>query len=195
MLISAHQLVDRVRFGRARADEIAVLRRRLAAAPRPERLTPEARALAEELRRLREELAAAFSAVDSCSRCAHGHPLPHGRWDGGHCCGTRTELVFTDDEVAALRAAGTGPEDLLPPADGATDSGCALRGPTGCSLPPAHRPSICVRFICRELEAELRERGELRPLRAIAAELATAAEAWRRRRASAAPDVPPWEDG
>jgi hypothetical protein len=173
VLISARYLVDRLRHPRSRADDVAHVRRRLAAATG----SPEERALAAELRRLREELAAAFQRVDACGSCARGHPLPHGRFPGGHCCGTRTEQVFTDDEVAALALAGTSPGDLAPPTG--DHAGCAFRGPEGCSLAAADRPSICVRYICRELEAELRERGDLARIKAIAASLARTFDRFR----------------
>ena len=135
MLISAQYLVDRLRHPRSRADEVAALRRRFAAAPvhdgGPSGLSVTERDLALELRRLREALSVALAGVASCSGCARGHPLPHGRWRGGHCCGTRGER-------------------LSPPAG--DHAGCAFRGPDGCSLAPADRPSLCVRYICRELE-------------------------------------------
>ena len=171
MLIAAQHLVDRLRHPRSRADEVAALRRRFAAS---EPATEEEVALGEELRRLREALAEALAGVESCSRCARGHPLPHGRWNGGHCCGTETTKVFTDDEVAALRLGGTTPARLVPPRG--DHAGCAFRGPEGCSLAVADRPNICVRFICLELEGELRERGDLRAIRAIAVTLNKAFE-------------------
>ena len=197
MLIAASYLVDRARHGRARADDVMTVRLRLAAAPGPSGANDDEVALARELGRLREELAAAFGAVESCHGCGRGHPLPHGRWDGGHCCGTRTELVFTDDEVAALRLAGTLPEHLVPPpgAERSSDAaphGCAFRGPEGCSLAPVNRPSLCVRFVCRELEQELRERGDLGSIRAIANELAATFERFRRLRAARVPTPEPW---
>jgi hypothetical protein len=185
VLIAAQHLVDRLRHPRSRADEVASVRRRLAAAPsavRPGGATAEEAALAAELRRLREALSAAFGAVDACGGCARGHPLPHGRWHGGHCCGGRTELVFTDDEIAALRLAGTTPSHLVPPHG--DHAGCAFRGPAGCSLAAADRPSLCVRFICRELEEELRGRGDLREVKSIAAALGKTFERWRRLRAA-----------
>ncbi len=184
MLIAAQHLVDRLRHPRSRADEVAALRRRLAAVDSRDAGAASADEveLAVELRRLREALAAALSTVSSCGGCARGHPLPHGRWDGGHCCGTRTELVFTGDEVAALRLAGTTPARLVPAAG--DHAGCAFRGPAGCSLAVADRPSLCVRFVCRELEDELRERGDLRAVKAIAAELGKTFERFRRSRAA-----------
>lgn len=179
MLIAAQHLVDRLRHPRSRADEVAALRRRFAAR---DEATDEEIALAVELRRLREALSAALGGVESCSRCAKNHPLPHGRWNGGHCCGTETTKVFTDDEVAALRLAGTTPARLVPPRG--DHAGCAFRGPEGCSLAVADRPNICVRFVCLELEAELRERGDLREIKAIGAALNKAFERLRKLRAA-----------
>jgi hypothetical protein len=192
VLITARYLVDRLRYPRSRADEVLALRRRFAEAPSPEQESAEAIALAAEMRRLREELSAALSGVTSCSGCAHGHPLPHGRWRGGHCCGTRTELVFTDDEVAALRLSGTTPPRLLPPAGDV--AGCAFRGPLGCSLDVADRPNICVRYVCQELQGELRERGDLRAIKAIDAALTKAFERFRRLRDERPrAEIAPWE--
>jgi hypothetical protein len=96
--------------------------------------------------------------------------MPNGRYSGGHCCGTHTTSVFTDEEVVTLRLSGTTPGRLLAPS---TDhAGCAFRGPTGCALPAAHRPNICVRFVCIELERELRQRGDLGQVRRACEELA-----------------------
>src|SRR4051812_2194735 len=109
MLIAAQHLVDRLRHPQARADEVAALRRRLAAAPSASAVGAEEVELAGSIKRLKVALSAAFGAVASCSGCARGHPLPHGRWNGGHCCGGRTDGVFSDVEVAALRLSGTTP--------------------------------------------------------------------------------------
>lgn len=179
MLIAAAHLVDRLRHPRSRADDAADLRRRLAAA-RAEDASAEEREIAAELRRLREALAAAFSEVASCSGCARGHPLPHGRWHGGHCCGGPTRGVFTDDEVAALALGGTAPLDMVLPSG--DHAGCAFRGPEGCALAPADRPNICTRYVCRELEGELRERGDLRAIKAAASALGKAFERFRKAR-------------
>ena len=193
MLIAARYLVDRLRHPRARADEVLALRRRLAAAPGPDAATADEIALAAEMRRLREALSTALEGVTSCSGCARGHPLPQGRYRGGHCCGTRTALVFTDDEVAALRLSGTTPARLVPPAGDL--AGCAFRGPQGCSLEVADRPNICVRYVCQELQSELRERGDLREIKAIDAALTRAFERFcRLRRSRAAAVIEPWED-
>lgn len=179
MLIAAQHLVDRLRHPRSRADEVAALRRRFAAS---EPAGAEEVALALELRRLRLALSAALAGVTSCQGCSRGHPLPHGRWDGGHCCGTATRNVFTDDEIAALRLSGTRPADLVPPRG--DHAGCAFRGPEGCALAVADRPSICVRFVCRELDDELRARGDRRAIQALGAELNRAFERLRALRAA-----------
>ena len=187
MIIAAQHLVDRLRHPRSRADEVAALRRRLMDATL-EAPTAEEIEVAAELLRLRRALSEALMGVTSCSGCARGHPLPHGRWSGGHCCGTRTEQVFTDDEVAALRLAGTTAARLVPPPPG-DHAGCAFRGPAGCSLDVADRPSLCVRFVCRELDDELREQGgpgDRRALKALAAELGRTFERWRRLRSERA---------
>lgn len=192
MLITAQHLLDRLRYPRSRADEVASLRRRLAGAPGPDEVSAEEIALAEEMRRLREELSLALAGVISCGGCAHGHPLPHGRWRGGHCCGTRTALVYTDDEVAALRLSGTTPGRLIPPRG--DHAGCAFRGSEGCSLEVADRPNLCVRFVCMELEGELRERGDLRAIKALGAALARAFERFRALRGERiGAEVEPWE--
>ena len=192
MLITVQHLIDRLRYPRGRADDVVALRRRFDAAPAPDRSSAEEIALAAEMRRLREALSAALAGVVSCSGCAHGHSLPHGRWRGGHCCGTRTPLVFTDDEVAALRLSGTTPARLVPPAGDV--AGCAFRGPEGCSLAVADRPNICVRYVCQELQGELRERGDLRKIKAIDAALTKAFERFRRLRGErTAAEFEPWE--
>jgi hypothetical protein len=200
VLIAAQHLVDRLRHPRSRADDLAELRRRFQAAPRaPFTMGPLAApypgALARardvgadevqaaaELLRLRRTLSAALSDVASCGGCAEGHPLPHGRWNGGHCCGCQTVQVFTDDEVAALRLSGTTPARLAPPVS--DHAGCVFRGPEGCSLDVADRPNLCVRFVCRELEGELGARGDLPRIKALAAELGATFKRFSRLRAA-----------
>lgn len=115
----------------------------------------EERELAKLLRSLKPQVLAAFAEVEACTGCARGRPEPHGHWNGGFCCGGETARVFDDDEVAALALGGTRARHLRTP-DG-DHAGCAFRGETGCTLDAEDRPSICVRFVCRELEAELRE--------------------------------------
>jgi hypothetical protein len=170
VLIPVRDLVRRWRGPRSRAVEVDAVRARMRRA-RDEPASDEVRALAAELRELRPLVLAAFDRVESCTGCAKGHSLPHGRWDGGFCCGGRTDGVFDDDEVAALALAGTDPRDLRPP--GGDHAGCAFRGPQGCSLDARDRPNLCVRFACRELEAELRARGEWDRVRALTRRLET----------------------
>jgi hypothetical protein len=93
----------------------------------------------------------------ACARCARGHPLPAGRFPGGHCCSGSTLVLFSVDEVAALKLAGTRPGRLEVPRT--EQCGCAFRGPTGCSLDPADRPSICARYVCLALRQELTRAG------------------------------------
>ncbi len=164
MLIPVRDLVRRLRQPRSRTIEVTAVRRRIDAARR-EPASDDAVALARELRALRVEVLAAFEGVHGCGGCGRGRSLPHGRWDGGFCCGGRTEGVFEDDEVAALALGGTRPRDLRPPSG--DHAGCAFRGPTGCSLHAHDRPNLCVRFACRELEAELRARGLWDGVRAL----------------------------
>lgn len=182
MLIAAQHLVDRLRQPRSRADEVLAVRRRLVAQPGPSRADEEELELARELARLRVELTKAIGDVRSCGGCARGRSLPHGRWNGGHCCGARTDEIFTDDELGALRLSGTTPARLAPPR--ADHSGCAFRGPEGCSLAIADRPNLCVRFVCRELEAELTQRGDYARAKKLARELGETFTRFARARAA-----------
>jgi hypothetical protein len=158
VLISPRQLVDRLRHPRSRADELAMLRARFTAQPTRRQASAEQNALADELRTLRTEAHAATQKVSSCERCAKGHPLPSGRWDGGHCCGGNTGNLFNPDEVAALKLAGTVATKLKPPSS--DHAGCAFRGPVGCSLSPVDRPNICLRYVCLDLRAEMKDSGQ-----------------------------------
>jgi hypothetical protein len=180
VLLPVSALLARWRGPQGRRVEVKALRARLARAAREADAGPEAdpgpeadtlRALAAEVRDLKPLVLRAFDGAHACGGCGRGRPAPHGRWDGGFCCGGRTEGVFDDDEVAALALAGTRPRDLRPPPDRDDHAGCAFRGATGCSLEPAHRPALCVRFACRELEAELRAAGRWSELRALARRL------------------------
>jgi hypothetical protein len=169
MLIPARYLIDRLRQPRSRAEETLALRRRFAREPVGEQLPAAEVVAARELQGLRLKLAAAIGAVESCKTCAVGHAPPHGHFAGGHCCGLRTEDAFNDDEVAALRQAGTGPDDLrLPRGDHA---GCAFRGPTGCSLRTQDRPNLCLRYLCPDLTRELHQRGNLPEIEALGAQI------------------------
>jgi hypothetical protein len=153
----------------SRANELAALRLRLAAELGGRDVPAEERALARSLRAMRIETIDALGELQGCARCGRGHPLPNGRWDGGYCCGGTTENLFTQEEIASLRASGTDQLDLRPPRS--SHAGCAFRGPTGCSLRPAHRPNLCVRYLCRDLVEELEARGDLKAIRAIASRM------------------------
>jgi hypothetical protein len=170
VLVPVRDLVRRWRSPPSRVTEVDAVRKRVGAAAR-RGASDEAVALAQELRTLKPQVLAAFRGVTACRGCAKGRSRPHGRWDGGFCCGGRTEGVFDEDESAALALAGTRPRDLRPP--GGDHAGCAFRGPDGCSLDARDRPSLCVRFVCRELEAELRATGEWTRVRALTQKLET----------------------
>ncbi len=182
MLVPVTALLRRWRHPPARAREVGEVRARIAAASRAP-VTDEMRALALELRALRPRVLEAFAGVKACTGCGRGRPEPHGHWNGGFCCGGATRGVFDEDEVAALALGGTRPRHLRAP-DG-DHAGCAFRGPAGCSLDPVDRPSLCVRFACRELEAELRARGQWDRVRALTRQLEkTFAQFARARQAS-----------
>lgn len=180
MFISVRYLIDRARHPRSRADELRRLRTQLDSA-RDEAGETE-RAIAVRLRDLREQMSSAQGAVDACGSCTTGHPLPASRWSGGHCCSTGTFAVFTDEEIAALAAAGTRPRDLAPPRE--DHAGCAFRGSTGCSLSAAHRPTVCSRYLCRDLRAELHARGDIDPLVELVDRMSDEYEAFLRARAA-----------
>jgi hypothetical protein len=168
MLVPVTALLRRWRGQPGRDREVAELHARIKAAARAP-ATDQARALALELRRLRPLVLEAFAGVRACSGCGRGRPLPHGKWSGGFCCGGATAGVFDDDEVAALALAGTRPRHLrAPPGE---QAGCAFRGPRGCTLDAADRPNLCVRFACRELEAELKASGDWERVRALTRQL------------------------
>lgn len=158
VLLSARYLVDRMRHRRSRADELAALRARFAVLPSRRAASPAQRASAEALRRLREELATALASVSACGGCARGRPEPQGRWAGGFCCGGETLSIWSREECAALKLAGTDPAALEAPRG--DHAGCVFRGERGCSLPARDRPSLCVRFLCQELREELRKRDD-----------------------------------
>lgn len=122
------------------------------------------------MRELRARISEAIGRPRCCSECARNYPPPNGRWEGGYCCGTDTWRVFTDDELQALAAAGTDTATMSSPRS--DHAGCTFRGPTGCSIAPWDRPNICARYLCLTLVAELRERGDLKPIDAMCNALA-----------------------
>lgn len=170
MLLSLERLLRRRRTEpRSRADELDTLRARFRAQPGAREAGAEAVESALRLRRLRVAMSAALANVEACSGCAKGRPEPNGHWPGGSCCGARTLELFSPGEVAALKLAGVSAADLRPPQG--DHAGCAFRGATGCSLPPDHRPSICVRYVCLELRAELRDQPGWRLISELGAAL------------------------
>lgn len=172
MLIAASYLIDRMRQPRSRADEALRLRQRLSEQPTAERVSGDEATLARELRALREEMSRTIGDVQACRSCAVGHPAPHGHFAGGHCCGLETQDAFNDDELAALRQAGTVAANLrLPKGDHA---GCAFRGPQGCSLTVPNRPNLCLRYVCPQLARELAARGDLDAIEALGTKMETA---------------------
>ncbi len=152
-----------------RAHEVASLRLRLMAEASPRQVDPQERRLALRLRDMRTQMIGLIGDVRACRSCARGYPLPHGRWEGGYCCGGTTENVFQQEELACLRASGTRPRDFRTPR--AVHAGCAFRGPRGCSLAPAHRPNLCVRYTCRDLHEEFSKRGIERQVRQLASQI------------------------
>jgi hypothetical protein len=134
--------------------------------PGPDAVSEEERRTAHELRRLRGALAGAFGRVESCRSCVRPRSTS---WPGGHCCSGRTEHLFTDHELGALRLSGTTPSRFKLPR--APHLGCAFRGPAGCSLEPRDRPCLCVRYTCRELEGELAGRADRYAIKRLQAEL------------------------
>ena len=130
------------------------------------RIPARERALALDLCQLRQRLVRLMGGIQACSCCARGHPPPNGLFEGGYCCGSPTERLFTEAELAQLHASGTRPRHLR---SGARRSaGCAFRTGRGCSLPPVHRPNTCVSYICQDLARELDQRGDLDRAEALA---------------------------
>lgn len=167
-MIPVGRLLARVRQVPSRAAEVDAIAGRLTderrAAPGDDE-----RALARRLRTLKQELAAATGAVSSCMRCAKGMPRPSGAYDGGHCCSGRTLDIFVETEVAALAQAGTRPRDLVAPRT--EHVGCAFRGPTGCTLAPGDRTTLCLKYVCDDLRRELHARGDLDAIEALVADI------------------------
>lgn len=168
MLIALDRLLVRVRQVPSRATELVALRDRLR---RERRATPdvEEQAAAAEVRRLKRVLADTSGAVDECSRCGTGMPLPGGAFAGGFCCQAATADLFSDDEVALLAQGGTRLADLTAPRS--QHAGCSFRGETACTLETEDRPAVCVRFACTELRRELHRKGRLDDIERVEAAL------------------------
>jgi len=161
-----HCIFDRLFGPRTRADELRDVRARLAAQIKPGVANPAEERLALRLRELREELSARVGQVQACSQCVRPRSAD---WPGGQCCSGHTRNLFTEPELASLRLSGTTPARLKPPR--ADQAGCAFRGPKGCSLQIAHRPNLCVRYICGEMLSELGERGDIPAIAQLQEEL------------------------
>ena len=148
---------------RRRADALREVRRRFADTEGSGVVSPEESASALRLRAFREALGARLGTVVACTDCVRPRSLD---WPGGHCCSGRTAELFTDDELASLKLAGTTSLHLrsrspdLGHAGRADHKGCVFRGPAGCALPPSHRPSLCVRYMCFDLQRELDRRED-----------------------------------
>lgn len=169
MLLPLERLLRRRKGPRSREDELVKLRARFRAQPSAREAGRAAVESAARLRELRVEMSAAFEHVDACRSCAKGRPEPHGHWRGGACCGASTLDLFSQPEVASLKLAGISASDLTPPEG--DHAGCAFRGEDGCSLSPEQRPSICVRYVCLELRAEVIEKPEWRRISELGAAL------------------------
>ncbi len=168
MWIPAKRLLDRHKQPPSRREAVAEVSRRLRDEARATAGADEASS-ASRLKELRTRLAAEFGEVSSCGGCARAYPRPAGAFAGGACCATATERVFSDDEVSALARAGTRPRHLRLPRG--EHAGCAFRAPAGCTLNPAHRPNLCVRYVCVELSRELYARGRLELVEGLSDEL------------------------
>ncbi len=168
-LLPLERLLRRSSEPQSRTGELVTLRARFRAQPSARGAGDDAVESARRLRALRVEMSAAFENVEACSGCAKGRSEPHGHWRGGACCGSRTLDLFSPAEVASLKLAGISPADLEPPRG--DHAGCAFRGESGCSLSAEHRPNICVRYVCLELRAEIRDKPEWRRISELGASL------------------------
>jgi len=137
--------------------ELRQLRRRLRRAHRRDRTL---KRLAAQARRLAEGLATSCGALHCCGSCGRFAPPPHGRYDGGFCCGGSTAELFCDHELQALALVGVRALQLKA-AEDSEHAGCVFRGAQGCQLDISQRPIICLRHYCREAQRELHSRGLL----------------------------------
>ncbi len=143
-------IFDRLKGPRERAEALFAVRRRVASQDGPRSAGREAVQSAFRLKALREALGSRFGPASACGSCTRPPSL---EWPGGHCCSGNTEDLFTEDEAAALKLSGTKPRHLRSPHR--TQNGCLFRGPKGCSLLPRHRPSLCIRYNCFDLQREI----------------------------------------
>ena len=135
---------------RSRAEELRALRRRFAAIDVSRFEYKEAVQSARRLRALRKSLVAELGQRRACTACVRPQS---DDWPGGHCCSGCTEDLFPDDELKALKLSGTKRRHWKTPHS--DHRGCAFRSPKGCALAPAHRPSLCVRYACLDLQREI----------------------------------------
>jgi hypothetical protein len=178
MLLPVWRLLTRIRSASSRNEDLERLRARFVAQPSAWSASPELRALALRLRELKRELASLFDGVESCRECGRGEPLPKGRWDGGRCCGTHTDVVFTPSEVHALKLGGTVGKRLQRPVD--EQAGCVFRGARGCSIAAEDRPTLCHVYVCAELRGELKRGEAMERIQALRLELHETFEAFQR---------------
>jgi hypothetical protein len=75
-----------------------------------------------------------------CSRCE------------APCC-TRVHYLFTEKDLLFLRLSG---RKMRWRREAMNKKGCWFLGPTGCTLEPESRPFICHRYICPDLETEIK---------------------------------------
>ena len=138
---------------------LSQLRRRLEESRRS-RMSGSERPLVERVRAARDALATVIGPATACSRCQVQCSIAPEVTDkpGGLCCEGAVQDVFSPEEIHLLAALGCRARDLQLPAR-PREKGCLFRGEAGCSLPASARPSICVHYICRDLMAELAERG------------------------------------
>jgi len=162
----ASNLWNRLSSSRRRANEVREVRCRLAEQPDCGVASPAEVRIARRLRTLREEMSAQVGVVEACKHCVRPRSPA---WPGGHCCSGNTQDRFTGCELGALKLSGTTPRDLRPPRS--AHAGCAFRSPQGCSLKVAHRPFLCVSYLCGELRSELEKRGDGPSITRLKAEL------------------------
>jgi len=168
--VLVQHLIRSGRIDRARARALGRLLARFEAQPGPRFAPARIRAMAARVAELKRELSEAIGDVRSCAGCARGCVTPSGYFDGGRCCGTSTDEVFSPAEVRAIKLAGVRPP-TEPAEGGAAEAGCLFRGPRGCSLPPEGRPAKCLVYVCHELRIELEDTPRFERIGALRAAL------------------------
>jgi hypothetical protein len=117
---------------------------------------------------LRQRIGELTGAPECCRSCALRMPGGVPEFPGGFCCGGGTEGVTPWRELAAIRLAGA---DLAETPVTMDHAGCIFRTREGCTLTPRDRPSMCVRYACRELARELHGRGVMGEIALLSGEL------------------------